>query len=148
MRGLRKRRRIQLVAIAAACLAVSAALIGYAMRDGIAYFRSPSEIAADPPAPGEVFRIGGLVETGSIRKESGGLVRFRTTDGAAAVETEFTGLLPDLFAEGQGVVALGSYVGGVFRATEILAKHDENYMPREVIDALKEQGVFRPADSQ
>lgn len=142
MRGLKKRRRIQVVALAAVLTTASTALIGYAMRDGISFFRSPSQVAEAPPAPSEVFRIGGLVEEGSLRAE-GETVSFRVTDGAAAVPVAYTGLLPDLFAEGEGMVAMGRLDGGTFEATEILAKHDETYMPREVVDALKAQGVYR-----
>ena len=147
MRGLKKRRRAQLIALSAVCLTLAAGLIGYAMQDGISYFRSPTQVFEDPPEVGERFRIGGLVEVGSLVHGSGNEIRFRTTDGAASVEMRYSGLLPDLFAEGQGVVALGRMEDGVFVATEILAKHDENYMPREVVEALIEQGVFKPAAS-
>ena len=146
MIGLKKKRRIQILVLAILALAGSSALIGYAMRDGINFFRSPSQIATDPPSPSEVFRIGGLVEAGSIKRGVGETVSFAVTDGGASVPVSYTGILPDLFAEGQGMVATGSLVGGAFRATEILAKHDESYMPKEVIDALKEQGVYKPAD--
>ena len=146
MKGLRKRRRIRIVTLAAVLLAASTALIGYAMRDGISFFRSPSQVAEAPPGPNETFRIGGLVEEGSLVAE-GETMTFRVTDGAAAVPVTYTGLVPDLFREGEGMVALGRLEGGTFRATEILAKHDETYMPREVVDALKEQGVYRGEDA-
>ena len=143
MIGLKKKRRIQIIALAFVALAGSTALIGYAMQDGINFFRSPSQIAADPPAPSEVFRIGGLVEAGSVKRGNGKTVTFAVTDGGATVPVAYTGILPDLFGEGQGMVATGSLVTGTFQATEILAKHDESYMPKEVIDALKEQGVYK-----
>ena len=143
MIGLKKKRRIQIIALAFVALAGSTALIGYAMRDGINFFRSPSQIAADPPSPSEVFRIGGLVEAGSIKRGQGETVSFSVTDGGATVPVSYKGILPDLFGEGQGMVATGSLVTGTFEATEILAKHDESYMPKEVIDALKEQGVYK-----
>ena len=146
MIGLKKKRRIQIIVLAFAALTGSTALIGYAMQDGINFFRSPSQIAADPPKPSEVFRIGGLVEDGSILRGVGETVSFNVTDGGASTPVTFTGILPDLFGEGQGMVATGSLVTGTFEATEILAKHDESYMPKEVIDALKEQGVFKPAN--
>lgn len=146
LRGLKKRRRIQIVSVAAAMLALSTALIGYAMRDGISYFRSPSQILESAPAPNEVFRIGGLVEMGSLERGHDGRIAFTVTDGAAAVPVAYVGALPDLFAEGQGMIGLGRYVDDVFHADEILAKHDETYMPREVADALKEQGVYRDPD--
>ena len=146
MKGLRKRRRIQIIVIAFVALAVSSALIGYAMRDGIAFFRTPSQVAEAPPGPDELFRIGGLVEAGSLVRDDGETVRFRVTDGGASIPVTYTGILPDLFAENQGVVGQGRFVDGTFQAVEILAKHDETYMPSEVIDALKEQGVYVAPD--
>ncbi|MCG7518406.1 cytochrome c maturation protein CcmE [Ruegeria sp. Ofav3-42] len=146
MKTLKKRRRIQVIVLAAVALALSTTLIGYAMRDGINFFRSPSQVIAEPPKPTEVFRIGGLVEEGSIIRGQGETVHFVVTDGGESVPVAFTGVLPDLFSESQGMVGTGSYVNGVFEATEILAKHDETYMPKEVVDALKEQGVYQEAD--
>jgi cytochrome c-type biogenesis protein CcmE len=143
MIGLKKKRRIQIIGLAIAALAGSTALIGYAMQDGINFFRSPSQIAVDPPISSEVFRIGGLVAAGSVNRGNGETVTFAVTDGGATVPVVYTGILPDLFGEGQGMVATGSLVTGTFQATEILAKHDESYMPKEVIDALKEQGVYK-----
>ena len=142
MMPLKKKRRIQIIALAAVSLALSTGLIGYAMRDGINFFRSPAQIVAEPPAPTEVFRIGGLVEEGSITRGEGETVTFRVTDGGATIPVTYTGILPDLFGENQGMVGQGRYIDGTFQATEILAKHDETYMPKEVIDALKEQGVY------
>ena len=143
MRGLKKTRRIQVIAIAAVLLAGSSALVGYAMRDGIAFFRSPSQVAEAPPPPSEVFRIGGLVEDGSLMRGQGTEIAFRVTDGGASIPVTYVGVLPDLFGEGEGMVGTGRYVDGTFQATEILARHDETYMPAEVIDALKEQGVYQ-----
>ncbi len=142
MRGLKKKRRIQIIVLAFAALAISTALIGYAMRDGINFFRSPSQVVEAPPGEAEVFRIGGLVEEGSLIRGQGKTIRFSVTDGAASVPVTFTGVLPDLFGENQGMVGTGRLVNGTFEATEILAKHDEDYMPKEVVDALKEQGVY------
>lgn len=147
MKSLKKQRRIQVIAVAAVALVLSTVLIGYAMRDGINFFRSPSQVAEAPPAPGEVFRIGGLVEEGSIVRGQGKSVRFVVTDGGASVPVVYTGVLPDLFEENQGMVGTGSYINGVFEASEILAKHDETYMPSEVVDALKAQGVYKEPDS-
>ncbi len=141
--GLKKRRRIQLVVIGAALLTLATGVIGYAMRDGIEFFRSPSQLAADPPRTGERFRLGGLVEDGSLRRGDGAQIRFSVTDGGAVTPVVFTGILPDLFREGQGVIATGRLEGEAFVATEVMARHDESYMPKEVADALKEQGVFR-----
>ncbi|MCP5076038.1 MAG: cytochrome c maturation protein CcmE [Rhodobacteraceae bacterium] len=144
MAGLKKKRRIQLIVAGFVLMAGAVALIGYAMQESIQFFRSPSQIAEAPPSPNETFRIGGLVEEGTLVK-SGETVRFSVTDGGAAVPVAFTGILPDLFAEGQGMIATGKLVAGTFQATEILAKHDEDYLPKEVADALKEQGVYQPA---
>jgi cytochrome c-type biogenesis protein CcmE len=143
MGGLKKKRRIQIVALAAVALMISTALIGYAMRDGINFFRAPSQIAEDPPGPNEVFRIGGLVVEGSIVRGQGETIRFSVTDGGASIPVTYTGVLPDLFSENEGMVGTGRLVDGVFEASEILAKHDETYMPAEVIDALKEQGIYK-----
>ena len=142
LKGLKKQRRIQIIALAAVALVLSTALIGYAMRDGINFFRSPTQVVEEPPSEGEVFRIGGLVEEGSITRGQGETVTFRVTDMNQSVPVAYTGILPDLFAEGQGMVGTGKMVDGTFQATEILAKHDETYMPSEVVDALKEQGVY------
>lgn len=147
MKSLKKQRRIQIIVVAFVALAVSTALIGYALRDGINFFRAPSQIIAEPPPPNEVFRIGGLVEEGSLIRGSGETVRFSVTDGGASIPVAYTGVLPDLFGENEGMVGTGKYINGVFEATEILAKHDETYMPKEVVDALKEQGVYREPES-
>ena len=146
MKGLKKTRRIQILALAFVALAGSTALIGYAMRDGINFFRAPAQVIAEPPEAGEVFRLGGLVEAGSLVRGQGETVRFNVTDGAEVVPVQFTGVLPDLFTEGQGMIGTGSLVDGTFVATEIFAKHDESYMPKEVMEALKEQGVYQQPD--
>lgn len=148
MKSLKKKRRVQIVAVAAVALVIATGLIGYAMRDGINFFRSPSEIIAEPPGATEVFRIGGLVEGGSLVRGQGEEIRFNVTDGGAAVPVTYKGVLPDLFEENQGMVGMGSYDGEVFRATEILAKHDEDYMPKEVVDALKDQGVYQDPEAE
>ena len=143
MKSLQKKRRVQVMALAAVSLVAATALIGFAMKDGINYFRAPSQIAANPPPPTETFRIGGLVEEGSLTRGQGKAVTFSVTDGGASVKVSYTGILPDLFEENQGMVGTGKLKDGVFIASEILAKHDETYMPREVVDALKEQGVYQ-----
>ena len=143
LKGLKKTRRIQIIMLAFVALAGSTALIGYAMRDGINFFRAPAQVVADPPETGEVFRLGGLVEAGSIVRGQGETVSFRVTDGAETIPVTFKGILPDLFSENQGMIGTGTLVDGVFVASEILAKHDETYMPKEVMEALKEQGVYQ-----
>ena len=147
MKGLKKKRRIQVILLTFFALALSTGLIGYAMRDGINFFRSPSEITAAPPHRTELFRIGGLVEAGSLVRGQGDISQFNVTDGGASIPVTYAGILPDLFEENQGMVGQGYFINGVFEATEILAKHDETYMPKEVIDALKEQGVYVQPDS-
>jgi len=114
--------------------------------DSFQFFRSPSEVAEAPPPPNERFRIGGLVAENSIVRGQGEQVSFSVTDGGAVVPVVYTGILPDLFEEGQGMVAQGNYINGRFEAVEILAKHDETYMPSEVIDALKAQGTYVDPD--
>ncbi|AUQ66436.1 cytochrome c maturation protein CcmE [Phaeobacter inhibens] len=147
MKSLKKQRRIQIIALTTVALVVATALIGYAMRDGINFFRSPSQVMEQPPEASEVFRIGGLVEEGSIMRGQGETVHFVVTDGGASVPVAYTGVLPDLFSENQGMVGTGRYINGTFEASEILAKHDETYMPKEVMDALKEQGVYQEPDT-
>jgi cytochrome c-type biogenesis protein CcmE len=146
MKSLKKKRRIQIIATASVALVLSTALIGYAMRDGINFFRSPSQIVAAPPPQTEVFRLGGMVEVGSIRRGQSEEVAFRVTDFCHAVEVRYRGILPDLFAENEGTVATGRLVDGVFEAHEILAKHDETYMPREVADVLGERTIDSSPD--
>jgi len=149
MRGLKKKRRVQVILLAGVALAVSAGLIGYGMRDGINFFRTPSEVAETPPPAGEVFRIGGLVLEGTLVSDQGTDITFTVTDGGAEIPVRYIGSTapPDLFGEGQGTVATGTFEDGTFLATELLARHDETYMPAEVIDALEQQGVYgQPAD--
>ena len=143
LKGLKKQRRIQVLALAAVALIGATGLVGYAMRGGINFFRSPTQVMEDPPKASETFRIGGLVVEGSIIRGAGTEVSFAVTDTNATVPVRYTGILPDLFGEGQGMVALGRMEGETFVATEVLAKHDETYMPQEVVDALKEQGVYK-----
>ncbi|MGB0958760.1 MAG: cytochrome c maturation protein CcmE [Halocynthiibacter sp.] len=144
MNSLKKKRRIQVVLVAFVALTLSTALIGYALKDGINYFRSPAEVVASPPPPSETFRLGGLVEEGSLVRNESETITFKVTDGGGTVAVSYTGILPDLFDEGQGMIGTGQMKNGVFVASEILAKHDESYMPKEVVDALKEQGVYQP----
>jgi len=146
MKSLKKKRRIQVISVAAVALILSTALIGYGLRGGINFFRSPSEVIASPPPSNEVFRIGGLVEDGSLVRGAGEVVRFNVTDGGGVVPVTYRGVLPDLFEENQGMIGMGTYKDGVFEAREILAKHDEDYMPKEVIESLREQGVYQEPD--
>lgn len=138
-----KRRRLTFVLIGMGLLGAAAALVLAAYRDSIVFFYSPTEVHAKVLPADQRIRVGGLVEEGSLeRTVGGGTVRFRITDLAETVAVTYTGILPDLFREGQGVVAEGRFRDGVFRADEVLAKHDENYMPPEVADALKKSGQW------
>ena len=146
MKSLRKRRRMQIIGISLASITAVMAILWFLPDDSFQFFRSPSELAESPPPPNEVFRIGGLVENGSVVRGTSEQVSFGVTDGGAVIPVVYTGILPDLFNEGQGMVATGRYINGTFEATEILARHDESYMPAEVVDALKEQGVYVDPD--
>jgi cytochrome c-type biogenesis protein CcmE len=140
----RKAKRLTLIFGALAVLGLAAGLIMFALRDNIVFFYTPTQLAEKHPAPGARLRIGGLVKQGSLVKGEGRDVNFVITDNERELATTYTGLLPDLFREGQGVVAdgvLGS--DGKFRADSVLAKHDERYMPRDVAEALKKQGVWQ-----
>jgi cytochrome c-type biogenesis protein CcmE len=140
----RKKRRLAFAAALLAAGAVVAGVIVYGLGQNTMYFRSPSDIAAKQVREGVAFRLGGLVEKGSVQHGSGAEVRFRVTDGKSTVPADFNGVLPALFREGQGVVATGAIDGnGTFIASEVLAKHDEKYMPPEVVDALKRSGRWQ-----
>jgi cytochrome c-type biogenesis protein CcmE len=143
MRGLEKRRRIQVIVILLGSLLISSVLIGYGLREGISYFKSPSELINSPPRPNQLIRVGGLVEGGSINMNAEGEISFLVTDQNKSIEVRYNGILPDLFSENQGVISSGYFVDGIFKADEILAKHDEKYMPIEVIDTLKKQGIYK-----
>lgn len=139
----RKRNRLFIIGGIGLVFAAAAALVLFALEEQIVFFRTPTEIASGSVQAGVMIRIGGLVEEGSVEKENQN-VRFNVSDGVNRVPVTYVGLLPDLFREGQGVVADGKLSPqGVFEAATILAKHDENYMPPEVAEALKESGVWK-----
>jgi cytochrome c-type biogenesis protein CcmE len=139
----RKQRRATLILTAVGALALSSVLVLFALRDTIVFFYAPSDVAEKHIAAGQRFRLGGLVAAGSV-KRSGAEVEFSVTDTQQTIEVAYTGILPDLFREGQGIVAEGKLdQRGVFRADSVLAKHDENYMPPEVAKALKDRGVWQ-----
>jgi len=143
----RKRRRLMLLLVCGVGVGGATALTLSAFSDNLVFFVSPSDLANANPGSRSV-RLGGLVERGSVARSTGSqaTARFKVTDGAASVQVTYKGILPDLFREGQGVVALGNVQpDGVFRAAEVLAKHDESYMPKEVADALKKSGRWNPA---
>lgn len=140
----RKQKRLSIIAGAGVFLAVAAGLVLFALRQEIVFFRTPSDLAAMTVKPGERLRLGGLVEKGSVVKGEGTRVTFGVTDTDKAVKVTYDGILPDLFREEQGVVVEGALgADGVFLADSVLAKHDENYMPKEVADALKDKGVWQ-----
>ncbi len=140
----RKQKRLSVIFGGLAFLAAAAGLTFYALGQRTSYFYMPSDLVTASVAPGERFRLGGLVETGSIERGQGLDVRFAVTDQNETVRVRYSGILPDLFREEQGVVTEGAFGSdGVFVADSVLAKHDETYMPREVADALKEQGVWQ-----
>ncbi len=140
----RKRRRLLALGAGLILIGAAAALALSALEDTLVFFYSPSEIEAKALPPGRTFRLGGLVEEGSLKTGADGSVSFRVTDLEMAVPVRFIGVLPDLFREGQGVVAQGALdPDGVFAASEVLAKHDETYMPPEVAEALKKSGRWR-----
>tara|TARA_R110000868_G_scaffold276872_2_gene536649 strand:- start:631 stop:1095 length:465 start_codon:yes stop_codon:yes gene_type:complete len=142
----RKRRRLYFVMLGLLGLGAGVALVLTALQDDIVFFFSPTEIAERSPSPDVRIRVGGLVEAGSVVHE-GETIRFSVTDTSKSLNVSYTGLLPDLFREGQGVVAEGHVnADGVFIASNVLAKHDENYMPREVADALKASGKWKEGE--
>jgi len=143
MRGLKKQRRIQVLLMSGLLLMAAAILVGVSLRDGISYFRSPQDVLDNPPAVGEVFRLGGLVVVDGITFGSDGFTLITITDTEATMTIRFAGVLPDLVVENQGVIALGTLADDEFVASEILAKHDETYLPREVAESLKERGVYQ-----
>ena len=143
--GRRKRRRLYVISTGIAMLGIAVALVLNALEDNIVFFYSPSEVKVRGIMPGKNFRIGGLVKEGTISKSQNGLItNFEVTDLDQSVTVSYKGILPDLFREGQGVVAEGKLQrDGIFNAREVLAKHDENYMPPEVAEALKKSGKWK-----
>ncbi|WP_018632778.1 cytochrome c maturation protein CcmE [Neomegalonema perideroedes] len=146
----RKKQRILMLVLGGVALTLSTVLVSLAMRDSLVFFFGPGELSAKA-ASGEItpdrrVRLGGLVEVGSVRRDASG-ARFVIEDGNGALPVVYEGILPDLFGEGQGAVAEGYLRDGVFRAASVLAKHDENYMPREVAEELKRTGRWREEDA-
>jgi cytochrome c-type biogenesis protein CcmE len=145
----RKQRRSVLIGGCLAVLGVAVGLVLFALEDSIVFFYTPSDVAEKHLASGQRFRLGGLVEEGSVVRGQGTDVRFAVTDSIKSISVVYTGVLPDLFREGQGVITEGKLgTDGIFTADNVLAKHDENYMPPEVAAALKEKGVWQGADAK
>lgn len=140
----RKQRRLVLIGGSLGVLALAAGLVLSALKDSIVFFNSPSDVVEKHIQPGSRIRLGGLVKPGSLQRGDQLAVRFEVTDGNNAMRVSYQGILPDLFREGQGVIAEGTLEpGGMFKADSVLAKHDEKYMPKEVADALKKQGHWK-----
>ncbi|MFY9952555.1 cytochrome c maturation protein CcmE [Bradyrhizobium sp.] len=140
----RKQRRLTIIGGSLAVLALAAALVLNAMRDSIVFFSTPTMVAEKHILQGRRFRLGGLVQPGTLERGDNLAVTFEVSDGGAKLPVAYQGILPDLFREGQGVIAEGALdATGVFRADTVLAKHDESYMPKEVADALKKQGHWK-----
>jgi cytochrome c-type biogenesis protein CcmE len=145
----RKQRRMILIGSSLGVLAIAVGLVLSAMRDSIVFFQSPTDVAERQLAPGTRIRIGGLVKTGSVERGDNLRIRFEVTDGKHDIAVRYQGIVPDLFREGQGVVAEGNLEpGGTFVADTVLAKHDERYMPKEVVDALKKSGRWQEGVEQ
>ncbi len=144
----RKGRRLVIISVAGAVLSLAVGLVLVALQDQIVFFYSPSEVVEKAIPEGTRFRLGGLVADGSLQRGADGAVSFAITDTSETVPVSFHGLLPDLFREGQGIVAEGVLAKGGFVADNVLAKHDETYMPKEVADALKAQGVWQGATNE
>lgn len=145
----RKGQRFLLLSVAMAVLAVAIGLVLFAMRDSIAFFSSPTDLYSQPVSESQRIRLGGLVATGTVVRGIGDTVTFGVTDTNATIEVAYTGILPDLFREGQGVVTEGYMTpSGLFRADTVLARHDENYMPAEVAESLRAQGVWQGEGAQ
>ena len=140
----RKQRRLTLIGAGLGVLGLAAALVLFALKDSIVFFNSPTDVVEKHIAPGSRIRLGGLVKPGSLVRGDNLQVSFEVTDGNKSVPVTYTGILPDLFREGQGVVTEGALnAAGTFKADSVLAKHDETYMPKEVADALKKQGHWK-----
>ncbi|HKS85262.1 MAG TPA: cytochrome c maturation protein CcmE [Pseudolabrys sp.] len=144
----RKQRRLVLIGTSLGVLAIAAALVLSALRDSIVFFNSPTDIAEKNISPGTRMRVGGLVKPGSVQRGDNLLVRFAVTDGRTDIPVRYQGIVPDLFREGQGVVVEGKVQSGVLVADTVLAKHDERYMPREVVDALKKSGHWQEGETR
>ena len=145
----RKQRRLILIGSSLGVLGIAAALVLSALKDSVVFFNSPTDIAEKHIAPGTRMRVGGLVKPGSVQRSDNLQIRFDVTDGKSDLPVRFQGIVPDLFREGQGVVAEGKFeIGGIFVADTVLAKHDERYMPKEVVDALKKTGRWEEGEGK
>jgi cytochrome c-type biogenesis protein CcmE len=145
----RKQRRLVLIGASLGVLALAAGLVLSALKDSIVFFNSPTDVVEKKVSPGSRIRLGGLVKPGTLQRGDHLAVRFEVTDGKEAIAVNYQGILPDLFREGQGVIAEGAIQpNGAFKADAVLAKHDERYMPKEVADALKKSGHWKEGEQK
>ena len=144
----KKKQRIRLLILSILLILIATFIIGFSLKEGIEYYKSPTQVLNSNMSDKIKFRLGGLVENASLVKSSGKKIFFKITDNNNSILTSYEGILPDLFAENQGVIASGKYIDGVFVAEEILAKHDESYLPKEVIEILKQDGLYVKPDNE
>ena len=147
MLSYKKKLRIRIIFVGLFFLLISSVFLGFAFREGIEFYKVPSQILRSPPKASVKLRMGGLVEKGSINRLEDSKIIFGVTDTVNTINVYYTGILPDLFAEGQGVVVLGTFNGQSFEAVQVLAKHDETYMPKEVIKSLEKEGIYLYKDN-
>ena len=147
MLSYKKKLRIRIIFVGLFFLLVSSIFLGFAFREGIEFYKVPSQILQSPPKGSVKLRMGGLVEKGSINRLEDSKIIFGVTDTVNSINVYYEGILPDLFSEGQGVVVLGTFNGQSFEAVQVLAKHDETYMPKEVIKSLEKEGIYLYKDN-
>jgi len=144
--GIKKRRRVQIISIAAVCLFGVLTILWFLPKDSFQYFKFPSQVSIENQDPNEVFKIGGMIEKGSVVRGQGETVTFRVADATTSISVSYKGILPDLFEEGQTTVVTGKLVNNIFEASVVLAKHDENYIPKELVGLMTESGELQPAN--
>jgi cytochrome c-type biogenesis protein CcmE len=147
MLSYKKKLRIRIIFVGLFFLLISSVFLGFAFREGIEFYKVPSQILQSPPKASLKLRMGGLVEKGSVKRLEDSKIIFGVTDTVNSINVYYEGILPDLFSEGQGVVVLGTFNGQSFQAVQVLAKHDETYMPTEVIKSLEREGIYLYKDN-
>ena len=147
MLSYKKKLRIRIIFVGLFFLLISSIFLGFAFREGIEFYKVPSQILQSPPSASVKLRMGGLVEKGSVKRLEDSKIIFGVTDTVNSINVYYKGILPDLFSEGQGVVVLGTFNGQSFEAVQVLAKHDETYMPKEVIKSLEKEGIYLYKDN-
>ena len=147
MLSYKKKLRIRIIFVGLFFLLISSVFLGFAFREGIEFYKVPTQILQSPPNASVKIRMGGLVEKGSVKRLEDSKIIFVVTDTVNSINVYYEGILPDLFSEGQGVVVLGTFNGQSFEAMQVLAKHDENYMPKEVIKSLEKEGIYLYKDN-